>query len=376
MWKVFIKEMLELCSSRQVLLLLFVVPIVLIGLIGQLSERDPVIRIFVDAPYGDSRLSEPLVRLLRERNAVEVAALPRGDLPVWDFLAANKLDMAFVWESSNLAPPRARGAWYVYSQPANRKQAMREQQLVLLLRSGARAGQLWPWWKESLENGANNALYRMRAFPVLYRDGLPSARSTWLVPRVTALIVIFVPFMLASITLVRERENSTFAVLALAPGVSRLGIFWGKALLSVLVAAILLLLLSLLARTFFDLGIKPGFSGALALQVVAACAATFQGMIISSWVRSQFHALLASAAYLVALVLLTGLLYPVEQSATTVQVVSRMFPLTYSGPPLSAWMSHGTGAYHYGHEFVWLTGVAVVSGILAVLSYRRSLQSL
>ena len=83
--------------------------------------------------------------------------------------------------------------------------------------------------------------------------------------------------------------------------------------------------------------------------------------------RAAQNAYTTSAVYLVACILITGLIYPVEQAAQGVLTVSYLFPLTFSGAPLEEWMFKGSSAMVDRSQLVGL--FAQLLGALALCAY-------
>jgi ABC-type multidrug transport system permease subunit len=109
---------------------------------------------------------------------------------------------------------------------------------------------------------------------------------------------------------------------------------------------------------------------------LAALAAALFGFSISTLIKSQQTAYITSALYLVGLILVTGIFYPIEQAGAAVILVSYAFPLTFSGPPLEAWMTQGADAALNPWHLVGLLAQFVVAVSLCVLALKRAQRSL
>jgi len=237
-----------------------------------------------------------------------------------------------------------------------------------------------PWWvlyfMPGIEQKAEFPRYPIATFYLQQRNGTPTSNSVWLVPSVIALIVVFIPFLLASGSIVREREIGTLEVLAAAPGITWIGIIIGKSIVPVLTGIGILILLVLFSRTFFDFGMKPNFIGIFGLQLLAILVATFQGLIISSLARSQLNAYMITAAYLVALILLTGFSLPIKNASPLIHWVSSILPLTSTFRPFSAWMNFGSEVSNFISEIQWLMVLWVTSMGVAIISFYHRLGSI
>jgi len=130
------------------------------------------------------------------------------------------------------------------------------------------------------------------------------------------------------------------------------------------------------ARSAFAFGIKPGLATALGVQLAAAAISALLGLGISTLLRSSQDAYTASSVYLVACILITGLIYPIEQAAWGVIAVSYAFPLTLSGHPLEEWMLKGAGAALEPWRLAGLAAQLVGALALCALAVQRLRRSL
>jgi ABC-2 type transport system permease protein len=197
-----------------------------------------------------------------------------------------------------------------------------------------------------------------------------------LVPKVVALITIFLPFLLASAALVRERENGMLGPVIVATQRNWRALLIGKLLMPMTVTLLMLLVQLLIIASVFEYGTKPNLLEMIALQLVAATASALLGLTVSSYVRSQQQAFVVSAVYLLCLILLTGFVYPLEQANIAVQVVSYMLPLTFSAPLFEAWITRGSSVFQLDRESLMVFVQASMAGLLtyaAMKSFRRRL---
>jgi ABC-type multidrug transport system permease subunit len=197
-----------------------------------------------------------------------------------------------------------------------------------------------------------------------------------LVPGFVALIAVFLPFLLASGALVREREAGTLETMILAARRNWVCMAAGKLILPVSVTMLSVLLLLVAARTAFGFGIKPGFLQALGIQLLAGVVSAVFGLSVSTLIKSSQDAYTTSSAYLVACILITGLIYPVEQAANAVAAVSYLFPLTLAAPALEGWMVNGANVTVESWRWYGLIGQLAAAVALCGLAVQRLRKSL
>jgi ABC-type multidrug transport system permease subunit len=375
------------------------VPVVLLCLIGNLKVRDPVTRVAVVA---DKPHDVPLARLqsaLQELSSVEVTEWNSGRDDLRERSVRNNVDLVIVREGPD---------WRFYSPLTNSYRLQFAQGVV---QDVALSMQRYTWFDEQLKrldqlagelrtaSGAAAEPYskataiqtvheleqkakKEAALPmpvlrawlssqlILYFP-LVSQMDHSLVPGFIALIAVFLPFLLASGGLVREREAGTLETLVIVARRSWTRMAAGKLLMPVFAAMLSTMLLLVAAHTLFGFGIKPGIFQALGIQLVAAVTSALLGFSIATLIKSAQDAYTTSAVYLVACILITGLIYPVEQAARGVLAVSYAFPLTISGPPLEDWMLKGASATVDRWRWAGLFAQLVTALSLCAFALRR-----
>jgi ABC-type multidrug transport system permease subunit len=433
--RIFTKEATEFSRSRGLLLLGFVAPVALMLLIGNLSVRDSAIRVAIVATDPEPASFAQLQSTLGELSDVEVLRWPSDIIDARARSAREDVDLVIIWEdgwhyysplTNRYRLELANAVVQDLALSVERRAALdRQLQLIHQLDKsvsastpaqvvnapsevsgaaagipnaptaevpGATPGSATPTQPdkptasnlvESLEREVNTgtsvpipvimAALSSRLVPYFP----PFSRvNRSVVPGFIALIAVFLPFLLASGGLIKEREAGTVETLVLAARRNWAWVAMGKLMLPVSVAMITTLLLLVVARTAYGFGIKPGLAPALAVQFLAALAAALFGFSISTLIKSQQTAYISSALYLVGLILVTGIFYPIEQAGAAVMIVSYAFPLTFSGPPLEAWMTQGADAALNPWHLAGLLAQFVVAISLCVLALYRAQRSL
>lgn len=420
--RILLKELVELVLSKIMLLLVFVTPVVLVLLIGNVRVREPVLRVAIhiggpgEAKSVGSK-AEELARLFDELSNVSVAPTWKATPDLLERAKRERVDILANWE----------GGWHFYTPQTHpyRLQfiSVAVQNVVISLERSRRAllhlrdleeistlvkpppvqGIAEP--ARPIKEGGGRAsgdaalrdlgaevlplVQRMKrnveqsiAIPVpviaaaldnevtrYFPPVSQSDRSA--VPGLVSLIAVFTAFLLSSGAFVREREAGMLEVVVLAARRRWLALAAGKLLLPILIAMTSLLLQLLIARSVFSFGFKPGLAGMFVLQFLAVLGSGLLGLSVSALVRSQQQAYLLSAMYLLCLVLVTGYVYPLEQAGVIVRFASYAFPLTFSGPAFEGWLTQGAGLALYGREVMWLAAQCIVAAIVCTAALRR-----
>lgn len=103
---------------------------------------------------------------------------------------------------------------------------------------------------------------------------------------------------------------------------------------------------------------------------VSILSSTLLGLATSAVADSQTQSTFYSAAYFLALLLLSGFLYSLQESAGIVQVLSVFLPLTFALGPLNAWMFGADPIPAISQSLPWLLGQVVLYGALAIRALR------
>lgn len=359
--KIFIKEIFEMYQARYILYLILLLPILLLLLIGDVGVQDSSIRVLVE-PHEKAKPSVHMIKkYLSEFTQITVIEGEVNDGRLLQKIEDERLDLALIWTGDK---------WSVYSHHHRLHQF-----LSSLIHSLDQDIETSLWFSRFLMQAENNKSARKLPSFYVYFPSI-SGKNLSNVPTLIALLITFFPFLLASGTYIREIEACTLEVLLTAPRVNWGSIYWGKISVILFMTLMGLFLQLVFARTWFGFEMKSGFFLMLVQQMIAMLASTFLGLTILMFVKSQQNAYLTSAFYLVCLILLTGIIYPLEQVSEPVRMISWIFPLTFSKQPFIHWMSWGTSITIYKEESLWLMGQCIVYYGLFMASFYKAKHSI
>ena len=175
----------------------------------------------------------------------------------------------------------------------------------------------------------------------------PQMKSTYnFVPGIMGLIFILVCAMMTSVSIVREKEVGTMEVLLVSP-VRPAKIIFAKMIPYFAISCIVLILILLLARYLLDVPMTGGVWGIFSLSLLYLALSLSLGLLVSTIARTQVAALLISAmVMMMPILMLSGMLFPIENLPTFFKVVSNIVPARWyidavrkmmiQGLPLSA----------------------------------------
>lgn len=172
-----------------------------------------------------------------------------------------------------------------------------------------------------LGSDAPQAMFETR---MLFNPQMKSAYN--FVPGIMGLIFILVCAMMTSVSIVREKEVGTMEVLLVSP-VRPAKIIFAKMIPYFAISCIVLILMLLLARYLLDVPMTGGVWGIFSLSLLYLALSLSLGLLVSTIARTQVAALLISAmVMMMPILMLSGMLFPIENLPTFFKVVSNIVP--------------------------------------------------
>ncbi|MCB4757093.1 MAG: ABC transporter permease [Elusimicrobia bacterium] len=161
---------------------------------------------------------------------------------------------------------------------------------------------------------------------VLYNPAMKSA--VFMVPGVMCMILCVVTILLTSMSLAREKELGTFETLISSP-VGAIEILLGKTLPFVLLALIDLPLVLSVAVFLFGVPMKGPLFILFLAGFIFICTTVSIGTLISTFSRTQQQAMMGGFLFLFPAILLSGIMYPLENMPKALFFVTYLNPLKY-----------------------------------------------
>jgi ABC-2 type transport system permease protein len=185
-------------------------------------------------------------------------------------------------------------------------------------------------------------------------------------PAFIGLIVFFLVFVVTSVSFLRERSQGTLERLMASP-LRRGEIVLGYMLGFGLVALIQSLLVLVFALTVLRIHNEGNVLLVFLLEALLAIGAVNLGIFLSMFARTEFQAVQFIPIVLVPQVLLSGILFPIGNEPGPLQVISNVLPLTYAVYGMRDVMLKGAGLGSGG--LLLDLGVAVLfAGAMIVLA--------
>ena len=201
----------------------------------------------------------------------------------------------------------------------------------------------------------------------------PEARSAiFLVPGLTAYIMALGAVLLTALTVAGEWERGSMEQLFASP-VGRLEIILGKLLPYLALGMLQLLLVIAVGATAFDVPIRGSLALLFVFGLVFLVCMLGQGLFVSVIAKNQLVATQAGLlSSLLPSLLLSGMLFPIENMPRVLQVISRAVPARYLVHGLRGILLKGSGVGLLWPDLVALAIFAVaVIGVATARFQRR-----
>ena len=277
---------------------------------------------------------------------VQVAATPREAEQI---IRGQKADMAIVF-GPDFASKRSGVQFIVDGADPNMSQQWTNYATGVLLNA---------------EGGAVNT-------KMLYNPQMRSAYN--FVPAIMGMLLMLVCAMMTSISIVREKEKGTMEVLLVSP-VKPLMIIVAKAIPYLVLAFGILVIILLMARFVLGVPLVGSLFWIIVISIIYILLALSLGLLISNVAKTQLVALLLSAmVLLVPIVMLSGMLFPVESMPRVLQWISAIVPPRYYIEAMRKLMIMGVGIKEVAHEILILTGMVAVLMTLALVKFNKRLE--
>ncbi len=197
---------------------------------------------------------------------------------------------------------------------------------------------------------------------LLYNPQMKSAYN--FVPAIMGTLLMLVCAMMTSISIVREKEKGTMEVLLVSP-VRPLMIIVAKVIPYLVLAFIILIVILLMASFVLGVPVQGSLFWIFIMSTIYILLALSLGLLVSSIAKTQLAALLMSAMLLLMpIVMLSGMIFPIESMPKILQYVSAIIPTRYYTSAMRKLMIMGVGVDQVLHEMMIL--ICMLAGLLTL----------
>lgn len=350
------KEARHILRDRRTMLILFGMPVVLMLLFGFAITTDVRnVRTVVVTSQLSPQNQQAIERLAASEYFTIVATVPTPkDAEL--LIRHQKADLAIVF-----APKRAGVQFIVDGADPNMSQQ-------------------WTNYAQSILTQPIEGKYN--SLPSPFGEGLgvrllynPQMRSAYnFVPAIMGMLLMLICAMMTSISIVREKERGTMEVLLVSP-VRPLMVVVAKVVPYLVLAIVILTTILLMAHFVLDVPLAGSLFWIVAVSILYILLALSLGLLISNIAKTQLVALLLSAmVLLMPVVMLSGMLFPVESMPQILQWVSAIVPPRYYISAMRKLMIMGVGIGEVTREVTVLAAMTVLFLTIALLKFKVRLE--
>ena len=207
---------------------------------------------------------------------------------------------------------------------------------------------------------------------LLYNPQMKSAYN--FVPAIMGMLLMLICAMMTSISIVREKEKGTMEVLLVSP-VRPLMVIVAKAVPYLVLAFGILITILFMSRYVLGVPIAGSLLSILAVSTLYILLALSLGLLISNVAQTQLVALLMSAmVLLMPVVMLSGMIFPVESMPQVLQWLAALVPPRYYIEAMRKLMIMGVGLDAVAREVAVLAGMTIVLLTVALLKFKQRLE--
>ena len=348
-WPFILKETRHILRDKRTMLILFGMPVVMMLIFGFAITTDVKnVRTVVVTSQMDLLTQSAVERLSASEyfNITHTVATPQQ---AERLIRHQKADMAVVF-GSNFASRHTGIQFIVDGADPN-------------------MAQLWTTYATNVIANSHGGMLNSK---MMYNPQMRSAYN--FVPAILGMLLMLVCAMMTSISIVREKERGTMEVLLVSP-VRPLTIIVAKAVPYLVLAFAILTTILLMARYVLHVPLAGSIVWIYIVSTIYIILALSLGLLISNIAKTQLMALLLSAmVLLVPIVMLSGMMFPVESMPDVLQYISAVVPPRYYIQAMRKLMIMGVDIGNVFREIVILSAMALFFLAVALKKFNKRLE--
>jgi len=347
-----IKEAKHILRDKRTMLILFGMPVVMMLLFGFAITTDVKnVRTVVVTSQMDLQTQQAVDRLAQSEyfSITHTVATPQE---AERLIRSQQADMAVVFGKDF----------------ASRKGGVQ----LIVDGSDPNMAQQWTNFAQQTILAPLNAQRSPLSTKLLYNPQMKSAYN--FVPAIMGMLLMLICAMMTSISIVREKERGTMEVLLVSP-VRPLMVIIAKAVPYLALAFTILVVILLMSRYVLGVPLAGSLFWIVAVSIIYILLALSLGLLISNIAQTQLVALLLSAmVLLMPVVMLSGMMFPVESMPQVLQWVAAVVPPRYYIDAMRKLMIMGVGIGEVAKEVLVLTGMTALLLTVALKKFNVRLE--
>lgn len=205
---------------------------------------------------------------------------------------------------------------------------------------------------------------------VLYNPALET--SIFMVPGIMTLIMSLITIIMTSMALAREKELGTFETIIAAP-VARWEILIGKAVPFLIIGLIDAVIVVGAGVALFDVPIRGPMVYLVTATVIYIMTTVSVGILISTIAQNQQQAMMGTFMFEFPAILLSGVMFPVENMPGAMRAIADINPLMYYVKLVRNIMLKGANPDLVLSNTALLLALGIIVMVFAVMRFRQTL---
>ena len=341
-----IKETKHILRDKRTMLILFGMPVVMMLLFGFAITTDVKnVRTVVVTSEMSPRTQQVVERLAQSEYFI-ITQTVNTPQEAEQLIRSQKADMALVFTQN-------RGMQ------------------IMVDGSDPNMAQQWTNYAQQTIASSNSHLSPLTSH-LLYNPQMRSAYN--FVPAIMGMLLMLICAMMTSVSIVREKEKGTMEVLLVSP-VRPIMMIVAKAVPYLVLAFAILVSILLMARFVLGVPLAGSILWIFVVSAIYILLALSLGLLISNIASSQLMALLLSAmVLLMPIVMLSGMLFPIESMPMVLQWISAVIPPRYYIEAMRKLMIMGVGIGEVMREVAILSGMTIFLLIVSLAKFKTRLE--
>ncbi len=192
------------------------------------------------------------------------------------------------------------------------------------------------------------------------------------VPGVICMILLIVTTNLTAMSLVREREVGTLEQLLVSPA-TRVELIIGKLSPFIFIGLVDVAIIMTGAELIFNVPIKGSIPLLFLFSSVFLFTTLGLGLFISTVSRTQEQAMVLTFFFIMTMVLLGGVIFPIENMPQPIQMVTYLFPLRYFTVIVRSIFLKGVGMEVLWDEGLCLLAIGLGTLALSIMRFKKKI---
>lgn len=227
-------------------------------------------------------------------------------------------------------------------------------------------------YQQSLRKRQQTTIQIIPRIKLLYNPSMQSAYN--FVPGVMGLILMLICAMMTSISIVREKETGTMEVLLVSP-VRPLWMIVAKMVPYFALSCINLITILLLSVYVLHVPVVGNLFLLALLSCLFILVSLLLGLLISTIAHTQVEAMLISGmVFMMPTVLLSGMIFPIENMPIPLQVISNIIPARWYITGVKRIMIEGLDIGYVRGELGVLVLMAVILMTVSLKKFNKRLE--